>query len=68
MHALAPYNTRGSRDTRNSRDGIYQQTVADGTGRVPSGRSGDLLLVQFTPAEKAEDGYAGAFEIGVALG
>jgi hypothetical protein len=35
---------------------------------VPSGRSGDLLLVQFTPAEKAEDGYAGAFEIGVALG
>src|SRR5207253_608222 len=48
----APYNTRGSRDVRDSTDGIYQQTVNDGTGR----KSGDLLLLQVTPAEKAADG------------
>lgn len=64
VFAQAPYNTRGTRNTRNSTDGIYQQPVSDGTGR----RSGDLLLLPSTKADKAEDGYVGTFVIGVTLG
>jgi protocatechuate 3,4-dioxygenase beta subunit len=59
----APYNTRRSRDTRNSADGIYQQAVNDGTGR----KSRDLLLLQAAPAAKAADGYVGTLDIGVTL-
>jgi protocatechuate 3,4-dioxygenase beta subunit len=63
IYTLAPYNTKGTRDMRNSSDNIYQQTVNDGTGR----KSGDLLLLQAVPAEKEEDGYVGTLDIGVTL-
>jgi len=59
----APYNTRRARTTRNSNDGIYQQLVNDGTGRS----SGELLLLDVAQAEKAEDGFVGSLDIGVAL-
>jgi protocatechuate 3,4-dioxygenase beta subunit len=59
----APYNTRSARGTRNSNDGIYQQLVSDGIGR----KSGDLLLLDVAPAQKAEDGYVGTLDIGVSL-
>jgi protocatechuate 3,4-dioxygenase beta subunit len=60
VYTQAPYNTRGSRDTRNSTDGIYQQAVSDGTGR----KSGDLLLL---PVTQADQGYVGTLNIGVTL-
>ncbi len=59
----APYNTRRARDTRNSTDGIYLQPVNDGTGT----KSGELLLLQVTPAERAEDGLVGSLVIGATL-
>jgi protocatechuate 3,4-dioxygenase beta subunit len=59
----APYNTKGSPDTRNSTDGIYRQPVNDGTGKL----SGELLLLQLTKAENEADGYVGTFGIGLKL-
>ena len=59
----SPYDTRRSRDTRNSNDGIYQQTVSGGTGK----KSGDLLLLETAQAEKAANGYVGTLDIGVTL-
>jgi protocatechuate 3,4-dioxygenase beta subunit len=63
IYTLAPYNTKGTRDIRNSSDNIYQQPVSDGTGR----KSGDLLLLQVAQADKEEDGYIGTLDIGVTL-
>jgi protocatechuate 3,4-dioxygenase beta subunit len=63
VYAQVPYSAKGTPDTPNSRDGIYQQRVNDGTNR----KSGDLLLVSVTQAEKAVDGYVGTFDIGLTL-
>jgi protocatechuate 3,4-dioxygenase beta subunit len=61
VYQQAPYNSRGGGRTRNSNDGIYQQLASTGK------RSGDLLLLPVTRAEKAADGYVSAYHIGLAL-
>jgi protocatechuate 3,4-dioxygenase beta subunit len=61
VHAQAPYNAKGARDTRNLNDGIFRQPVNDGTGRT----SGELLMVRLTPAQ--DQGYDGTFDIGLRL-
>jgi protocatechuate 3,4-dioxygenase beta subunit len=48
----APYNTRGQRNTMNSRDGIFRQG------------NGDQLVLKVAEANKA---YTGAFDIGLDL-
>jgi hypothetical protein len=62
VHAQAPYNTKGARDTKNGQDGIFRQPVNDGTGR----QSGELLMLQVTNAEQGQ-GYTGTFAIGLKL-
>ena len=52
VYALAPYNTRGTRTTRNADDGVYQN-------------GGDQLLLALTTIE---EGYAATFDIGLQLG
>jgi protocatechuate 3,4-dioxygenase beta subunit len=42
VFTLAPYNTRGSRDTRNANDGIY--SGASSTGTITTGSGSYLLL------------------------
>ena len=49
VHAQAPYNTRGRRDTANSSDGIYQ------------GGGSQVLL----PLSASGSGYSGTFNVGV---
>jgi protocatechuate 3,4-dioxygenase beta subunit len=49
VHAKAPYNTRGKRDTTNASDSIYRQS------------GGQLLL----PVTADGAGYAGTFDIGL---
>lgn len=51
VYALAPYSSRGSRDTRNASDGIYQQSA------------GQLLL----PLTTEGDGYLGRFHLGLRI-
>jgi protocatechuate 3,4-dioxygenase beta subunit len=63
VYAQAPYNTKGSPDTRNSTDNIFQQPVSGSTGT----KSGDLLMLQTTKAEKEEDGYVGTLAVGLKL-
>jgi protocatechuate 3,4-dioxygenase beta subunit len=49
VHAQAPYNTKGRRDTTNTTDGIYQG-------------GGSQVLI---PLSASGGGYAGTFNIGV---
>jgi protocatechuate 3,4-dioxygenase beta subunit len=63
VYAQAPYNTKGTRDTKNSTDGIFRQPVNDGSGKL----SGELLLVQLTNAEQGQEGYVGTFAMGLRL-
>jgi protocatechuate 3,4-dioxygenase beta subunit len=63
VYQQAPYNSRSVGRTRNSNDGIYQQLASTGSGK----RSGDLLLLPVTRAEKSADGYVSAYHIGLAL-
>ena len=51
IYALAPYNTRGERTTRNANDGVYRQ-------------GGDQLLLTLTTIE---EGYAAVFDLGLQL-
>ena len=53
VHAAAPYNAKGRRDTLNERDGIYRR-----------GGSGAQLML---PVTKAETGYAGDFASGLRM-
>lgn len=46
-----PYSSKGERGTRNSNDGIYQE-------------SGDQLLLD---VESAESGYSATFEVGMMI-
>jgi len=56
VHALSPYSSKGSRDTRNTSDGIYNSlTAAQKT----------VLTLQTT---KTSDGYAGIINLGVNVG
>lgn len=61
VHARAPYNTKGKRDTLNTTDGIFRQPVIDGTGTA----SGERLMLQLTADE--QDGFIGTFDIGLRL-
>lgn len=54
VHAQAPYNVKGSRDTRNNRDGIY-------TG---GNSSGAQLLLNLN---KCVEGYVATFDIGLRM-
>jgi protocatechuate 3,4-dioxygenase beta subunit len=63
VYTQAPYNTKGSPDTRNSTDNIFQQPVSGSTGT----KSGDLLMLQTTKAENDADGYVGTLGIGLKL-
>ena len=56
VHALAPYTSKGRRDTLNARDGIYNSLSA-------SDRA--ALTLQTT---KDADGYAGVINLGVKVG
>jgi protocatechuate 3,4-dioxygenase beta subunit len=49
VHAQSPYNTKGSRNTRNSRDGIFNN-------------GGSQLLLNLT---QGGQGYVGTFDIGL---
>jgi len=51
VHAKPPYDTKGQRNRRNDRDGIFR-------------RGGDLLMLDLT---EDGEGYAGAFDIGLEL-
>lgn len=51
VYALAPYNTRGERTTRNATDGPYRS-------------GGDQLLLTLTTSE---EGYAAAFDVGLQM-
>jgi protocatechuate 3,4-dioxygenase beta subunit len=51
VHAQAPYNTKGRRDTTNASDGIYQG-------------GGSQVLI---PLSASSGGYAGTFNIGVRI-
>lgn len=53
VHAQPPYNTRGPRDTRNNRDGIYTQNNA-----------GAQLLLNLN---KCVEGYVATFDIGLRM-
>jgi protocatechuate 3,4-dioxygenase beta subunit len=56
VYAMSPYSTRGSRDTRNANDGIYNSlSSTDVAG----------LTLQTT---KTTDGYAGVINLGVKVG
>ena len=52
VHALAPYNAKGRRDTLNERDGIYRR------------ESGPQLVL---PVKKDGNGYVGDFAIGLRM-
>jgi uncharacterized protein (TIGR03437 family) len=53
VHAQAPYNTRGQRDTRNATDSIFRGTT-----------NSDRLLLTVT---KTDQGYAASADLGVNL-
>ena len=53
VHAQAPYNTRGQRDTRNATDGIFRGTT-----------NSERLLLTVT---KTDQGYAASADLGVNL-
>jgi protocatechuate 3,4-dioxygenase beta subunit len=63
VHAQAPYNSKGTRDTKNSTDGIFRQPVGDGTGR----QSGELLMLALTNAGEGQEGYVGGFSMGLRM-
>lgn len=56
VHATAPYDAKGTRDTRNTTDGIFQSLSA-AEKRVLTLR-----------ASKAPNGYAGVIDLGVRVG
>ena len=56
VHAVSPYASRGTRNTRNTTDGIYNSSSA-------TQKSG--LTLQ---ASKVGDGYAGVINLGVRVG
>lgn len=51
VHVRPPYSAKGSRDTRNSRDRIFQ-----------SGGSGDRLMLRL---RREDSGYLGEFSVGL---
>ena len=56
VYTLSPYNTRGTRNTRNANDGIYNSlSSTDKAG----------LTLQ---TSKTSDGYAGVINLGVTVG
>lgn len=63
VHAQAPYNAKGRRDTLNSTDMIFRQPANDGTGKT----AGELLLLSLTNAPEGQQGYVGTFSIGLRL-
>jgi protocatechuate 3,4-dioxygenase beta subunit len=83
VFALAPYNTRGARDTRNATDGIYLGTMgAGGPGQqqAPAASStttsgttttppGEMLMVALTPVKAGDvsQGFVGTYAIGLTL-
>jgi len=56
VHALSPYSTHGSRDTRNTTDGIYNS--------LSTAAKAALTL----NATKTNDGYSGAIDLTVSVG
>lgn len=56
VHALAPYNTHGTRDTRNTNDGIYNSLSAS---------QKTALTLQ---TDQSGTGYAGVINLSVAIG
>ena len=54
VYKLSPYNTRGSRDTRNTSDGIYNG--ASSTGTAITANSGSYLML----ATRMREGWAEA--------
>jgi protocatechuate 3,4-dioxygenase beta subunit len=56
VHALSPYASRGTRNTVNTTDGIYNS--------LPSAQKSALTL----QASKTSDGYAGIITLGVQVG
>jgi protocatechuate 3,4-dioxygenase beta subunit len=56
VYANAPYNTRGTPDTTNATDGIYNTKTADGT------TAGSHLTLSLSPAASG-NGYVGTFNV-----
>ena len=56
VHALGPYNSKGTRNVVNARDGIYDSLSS--TERT-------ALTLQTSPSG---DGYAGVIDLGVRVG